>query len=294
MHRILLFPGQWYALYSYGFMLVMGMVCGVALSRARARRFGLDPDQIVDAALAILIGALIMARVVEVAEDWHLYAGRPWQVLNLRGGGLSWHGGVLGGFLGLMWFVRRSGIHWLVLTDLFLPGVVVGHILGRIGCFLNGCCLGVPCSLPWGVVFKDAVEIQPMVPRHPTQLYEVVCESLALLLVLAWERRVRARGSLFCVYLCLYAVERFVIELWREDAIPLGPLSLAQGFSILLLVLGGVGLYRTLHSPGATDPAPGESGAGGADLPDAGESAGGDTDAASRGLALSPPGPLEP
>lgn len=272
MHRILLFEGHWYALYSYGFMLVIAMIVGIAVSRMRARRFGLDADQVLDVALSCLVGALVMARVVEVIEDWPQYAGRYWQIFNLRAGGLSWHGGVLGGFMGLMFYARRAGVHWLLLTDLMLPGVVVGHILGRVGCFLNGCCLGVPCSLPWGVVFKDAVETQPMVPRHPTQIYEVILESLALLLVLAWERKVRARGSLFCVYLCLYAVERFVLEFWRADAIPLGPVTVAQGFSVILLVLGSVGLVRTLRASSSESTLPAAAEAGGdAPLPPNGE-----------------------
>ena len=249
MHRILLFEGHWYALYSYGFMLVTAMIVGIFVCRSRAARFGLHPDQVLDCALACLVGALVMARVVEVAEDWPPVRGTLLAGVQPAGpGDCSWHGGVLGGFMGLMYFAWRSRVHWLVLTDLMLPGVVVGHILGRVGCFLNGCCLGVPCSLPWGVVFKDAVEVQPIVPRHPTQLYEVVLESLALALVLAWEKRVRARGSLFCVYLCLYAVERFVLEYWRADAIPFGPITVAQGFSLILLVLGSVGLLRTLRS----------------------------------------------
>jgi phosphatidylglycerol---prolipoprotein diacylglyceryl transferase len=257
LHRVLFFNGHWYAIYSYGFMLVVAMLAGLAVNRHRARRRGIDPDAITDLTLTILVGALVMARLLEVVEDWPAYAGNPIQILNLRGGGLSWHGGILGGLLGFAWYVRRSGLPSARCLDIITPGVIVGHMLGRIGCFLNGCCYGRPCSLPWGLVFTDAPETR-FIPRHPTQLYEVASEAILLGLVLIWERvgGERTRGTLAWLYLGFYGLERFIIEFYRDEPVVCAGLTYGQWFSILLIAAGVAVFTQTLrrHAPPADTP----------------------------------------
>lgn len=243
MHRILFFKGQPFEVYSYGFMLVMAMAMGVAFIVRRARAFAITKDQALDFALAVLLGGMVGSRLIFVFSEWRYFERDPLQVFNIRGGGLWWHGGILGGLIGFLFYQWRSRIERGRLLDLIVPPVIVGHIVGRIGCFLNGCCVGRPTTLPWAVTFPDAPEWQ-CVLRHPTQLYEALGEMCILLfLTTVWERR-GWRGSLFYLYLCLYAVLRFGVDYFREEPLLYGGLDLAQYLSFLLLIAGLVGLLR--------------------------------------------------
>lgn len=253
MHRVLLFEGHWYAIYSYGFFLVLAMLMGMWITTARARRASLPPDTALDFILAVLVGGLIGARLVVVLEDWTYYSQALLQIVNIRGGGLSWHGGVLGGLLGFLWYTRRTGLGRGMLLDLATPGLIAAHVVGRIGCFLNGCCYGRETGVPWAATFPDAPELH-FLPRHPTQIYEACGELVLLGVVLLFERRRPAPGALFYLYACMYAVERFIIEFFRAEPILPGGLSLAQYASFVILIAAGIALWRTW--PPAADTAP--------------------------------------
>lgn len=146
-------------IYGYGFMLVVAFVVCVQAGQWLARRMGIDPELIVNAVLVALISGIIGARVCAVLENWRDYtAGRSiWgaivNVINIREGGLTFYGGLLLATpccIAYAWWnkvpIRRG-------MDLVAPVLMIGLGLGRIGCFLNGCCYGEQCDLPWGVRF---------------------------------------------------------------------------------------------------------------------------------------------
>lgn len=258
VHRVLFFKGEPYEIYSYGFMLVVAMALGVAYMVARGPRYGLTRDQVLDYALAVLLGGMIGARLFMVFDDMAYYAQQPWQILNIRGGGLAWHGAIIGGVLGFLAYHRRSGVDCARLLDLVVPPMVLGHIAGRIGCFLNGCCVGRPTDVPWAATFPDAPEWQH-VPRHPTQLYEALAEVATLLfLTLWWERRMGWRGSMIYVYLCIYGTVRFIVDFYRQEPLLYGGLDEAQYVSIGLILIGAFGLWRVSHRAWAPQAPPKE------------------------------------
>jgi phosphatidylglycerol:prolipoprotein diacylglycerol transferase len=238
VHRVLLFGGTPYAIFSYGVMLTLAVLAGVVLLLRRGRARGYHSDTMLDFAMALLLGGLVGARAVSVWEDWSVYAANPIEILNIRGGGLSWHGSIIGGLLGILWFARRNRLQMLGLLDLVSPSLALGHAIGRIGCFLNGCCEGRPTTVPWAFTFPDAIELKPpFVPRHPTQLYELFGELIILAVLLRFERKARPAGTLFYLYLVLYAVLRFVVEFFREEPLLAGGLDLAQYASIVMIVV---------------------------------------------------------
>lgn len=243
MHRVLFFSGHSYEIYSYGFCLVAAMVVGVAISLHRAPRFGLTRDQVLDLALALLVGGLVGGRVLSVICDWDLYANGPfYQLFNIRGGGLAWHGALGGGLIGFVIYRLRSGIPSGKLVDLATPGVLIGHVVGRIGCFLNGCCVGRPTDVAWAVTFPDAPEWGGAL-RHPTQIYEALVEvAIVLFIIYVWERRQRPSGSTFFLYFLLYAGARFFIEFIRDEPLLRFGLDLAQYISIGMIVFSLCGL----------------------------------------------------
>ncbi|ACY16985.1 prolipoprotein diacylglyceryl transferase [Haliangium ochraceum] len=172
-------------------------------------------------------------------------------------GGLTFYGGLLLAVPGGIWFVRRRGLPLGQVLDIAAPCVMLGLGLGRIGCFLNGCCYGEVTAGPLGVLFPGRV-----LPVHPTQLYEalgaLVLFAALLLAVRAGGRLVRARaGALFAVMLMSYGVLRFALEWLRDDPRgSLGALSTSQAISLPLIALGGLWLVRVLarsrHAPPAS------------------------------------------
>ena len=128
--------------------------------------------------------------------------------------------------------------------DVFAPGIALGHVTGRLGCFAAGCCYGKPTNVPWAIIFTNPLAAANVgtplgIPLHPTQLYEAGAELLILIVLLATERRGRPfPGRTFWLYMLLYAVSRYIIEFFRGD--PRGVIfgiSTSQFISLLLAPL---------------------------------------------------------
>lgn len=243
------------AVHSYGVMLMVGFLAGIALSRRQAQRRGLSPDLPLDLGIWILIASVVLARGLFVALHWGDYAARPFGAIAIwREGGLSFFGGLVGGVVAAIIYARRARLSFWLLADVFSPGLALGYAITRIGCFLNGCCYGVPTDLPWGVVFPGITTE----PSHPTQLYSSLGSLLIMAMLLWVQPRLKARGQLFLVYLMLYAVLRGLVEILRrgataEELVRGIPVTQAQFVGVLLLIVSGAG-YFWLQRRGAPNP----------------------------------------
>jgi phosphatidylglycerol:prolipoprotein diacylglycerol transferase len=133
------------------------------------------------------------------------------------------YGGLILAVVVALWYIRRVGLPLWTTCDVFAPGIALGHVVGRFGCFFAGCCYGKPTMRPWGITFTDPFAASNVgtplgVPLHPTQLYEAGAELLILVVLLVTERKGRPfPGRTFWLYMLLYAVSRFVIEFFRGD-----------------------------------------------------------------------------
>jgi phosphatidylglycerol:prolipoprotein diacylglycerol transferase len=229
-----------FTLYSFGLMVILGFGGGLWLAGRLARRRGLPGDAFMDAAVLTLFASVIGARLLFVALNWEEYSRSLLEVAALWRGGMSFHGGVIAGVLSGVLYMRRRGIPVGAMADAAAPGLAVGYAVGRIGCFLNGCCYGVPTDLPWGVHFPG-VGSGPSVHYHPAQIYATIINLLlAAVLVRAYGRPHRV-GQIMALYVCGYSVYRFLIEGLRKgvtaDVFAFG-LTEAQVFSALTLALG--------------------------------------------------------
>lgn len=204
-------------IHSYGTLLMVGFVAGMLLSRRQARRLGLSPDLPLDLGVWVLVAGVVFSRGVFVLLNWRQYAANPAEALYIwRQGGLSFHGGLLGGVVAGILFSRRRRVSFWVLGDMLAPGIALGYAIARLGCLLNGCCYGAPTSLPWGITFP--LSLHPHQPVHPTQIYAAL-GSLAIMGVLLWARsRMAAGGQLFLLYLMLYSLLRSSVEVFRRNA----------------------------------------------------------------------------
>jgi len=234
---------------SWGTMLMIGFAAGLLWMIHDTRDdSAITPDTLIDLTIVCLVGAIIGSRLVSAALSWDQFADRPGRLLYVWEGGLSFHGGVAGGLLTGSLFVIRRKLPYGRAVDLVAPGLALGYAITRIGCFLNGCCYGVPTDLPWGVRFPAlAVGGTEAVPVHPTQLYSSAMSLIIFGLLLAIRGHLSRPGHLGLVYLVLYSVGRFIIEFWRKGATavaftPLAPLTEAQVASIVIALGAGVWL----------------------------------------------------
>jgi phosphatidylglycerol:prolipoprotein diacylglycerol transferase len=224
---------------SFGLLVAIGAMVGLWLFRRELLKSRL-PESATDSALAGLIGGIIGAKLLYVAE--HMSTDPVWDLLTDRGG-MSWFGGLVGGLAaGLAMMALRK---WPIVPVLSAatPALAVGHLLGRIGCFLVGDDYGRPTTLPWGVAFPQG--LPPIdVPVHPTQLYEAAFLGLLAWLLIRWRRRGVADAAVIGRYLVLAGGFRFALEFLRINVRVAGPLTVAHLFA-LAIVLAGLALVLT-------------------------------------------------
>lgn len=252
-----------FAVHSYGLALALAFVVGTVILYRGLKARGQDAPLLLDSVLTIVVFALVFsllaARLVYCLIEWPYYLARPLDVLRLNLGGLSFHGGVIGGVLGGWAGAHRARINLWRVLDISAPSVAVGYSIVRIGCFLNGCCYGTPTDAPWGVVFFD-------VARHPTQLYDSALGLLVFGLTVVAARRPRFNGYAWWFFIGLSSVQRFIVESWRDAMHVAGWLTLGQATSVVLVAASGViiwvGLRRAARARVA---AAGGAAAGGAE-----------------------------
>jgi phosphatidylglycerol:prolipoprotein diacylglycerol transferase len=234
---------------SYGFMLMIGFAAGTLLAMREAKRKGMEPEVILDFAIWALLASIVTARLVYVMLNPESYEERPTDVFKLWGGGLSFHGGLIGGVIALIVFCHRRKLSFWTMSDVITPSVPLGYALTRFGCFLNGCCYGAPTDLPWACVFPDDHnQGLNTPPSHPTQIYSLLLSLVVFGVLWGVRQRMSFSGQLFCLYLIFYSVERFIIEFFRKGATaePFMRTSItqAQAASLALIVLAAL-MWRT-------------------------------------------------
>jgi phosphatidylglycerol---prolipoprotein diacylglyceryl transferase len=218
---------------SFGVLVAIGALVGAWIFRRELRRSQL-PGSAFDAAVAGLIGGIVGAKLLWVAE--HL-DDEPLLDLILSRGGMSWFGGFAGGLAAGIALMRVRRLPIVRVLSAATPGLAVGHAIGRIGCFLVGDDYGHPSSLPWAVAFPDGYP-PTEVPVHPTQIYEALALIPVAWLLFRWRRQGRNDGFILGAYLTLAGSVRFAIEFLRADVHVLGPFSVAHIASLATAITG--------------------------------------------------------
>jgi len=207
-----------YAVHWYGVMAALAFVAGLWTAGRRAPLAGVSAEKVMDVGPWIIIGAIIGARFLFVISYWkEEFAGGPfYEVFMVHHGGLVFYGGLIGASVGTILYSRIKKVKLWLLSDVLAPSIALGYVFGRIGCLLNGCCYGAPCSLPWAVHYPDTHETRGA-SVHPTQIYDSLL-NLGFYFGLAWLfRRRKFDGQVFATYLIGYAVLRSIVEAFRGD-----------------------------------------------------------------------------
>lgn len=243
MHPIAIRIGS-LVFYWYGVTLAISFLVGTALAIFFASKEGIAASYIIALILCILVGSIVGARVTHVLESVPGFSlGGLKDLLALGRGGLSFHGGLLGGTLAGWLYTRLFKLSFWKLFDIVTPSVALGLAITRVGCFLNGCCYGLPTGMPWGVVFPPGSPAGNFsrLPLHPTQLYASFGGLVLFAVLLALRRQERFEGFISLSFLLLYSIMRFVLEIYRASPRVLLFLSRAQIVSILV-GLGALGM----------------------------------------------------
>lgn len=239
---------------TYGVLVALGFLAGLALTSRLAKSVGLDREKVTNLAVYCALAGLVGAKLTMFLFDWDLYAKNPSELFSLstlQSAGV-YQGGFLLAFVAGIVLVRKYSLPPLTALDAFAPGVALGHAIGRLGCFAAGCCWGVKCDRPWAVEFTsvDAARLTGVplgVPLHPTQLYESGAEFVIAFALWKLFLRRPAPGTVIGLYLIAYSTVRFFVEFLRTHAQELpfgGPFSNTQWISIGMAVLGVALLTR--------------------------------------------------
>ena len=225
---------------TFGLMVATGLLVSAYILQADFRRRGIPADAFLIIGIAGLAG-IAGARLYHVLESPSEFFADPWPLLISRFG-FAWFGGFLGGFAALLILGRREKIPTLAFLDASSPAAAVGYAIGRIGCLLSGDGdYGIPTNLPWGMSFPNGVV--PTTERvHPTPLYEFFVWMLIAYLLWRISARVLQRkesaGLVFCGYLVLTGIARFLVEIIRLNPRSLFGMSNAQAASVASVLLG--------------------------------------------------------
>ncbi|MBI5186367.1 MAG: prolipoprotein diacylglyceryl transferase [Nitrospinae bacterium] len=240
MHPILFHLGP-ATIYSYGVAIAAAFFVGITLASKRAKKEGLDPNKIIDLCFYILIAAIVGSRLLYVGINISYFIKNPLDIFKLWQGGLVFYGGLIGAVIVAVLYLKKKRLPVWRVADLLAPSLALGQSIGRLGCFLAGCCYGKPTEGHWGVTFSDPDSLAPLhVSLHPTQLYSSFLD-LAIFFALLYIQKIKKfQGQVFWTYLFLYSTGRFIIEFFRGDKrgfVFEGILSTSQFIGIFMFAL---------------------------------------------------------
>jgi phosphatidylglycerol:prolipoprotein diacylglycerol transferase len=239
-------------------MLAVSFLLGIWLASRRAKRYGVDPQKILDLSVVIILAAVVGSRLLYVVFHLDQYSN-PLDMFALWQGGATFYGGLLLAMAASYWWVQRNNMSFLTVADVIAPSMALGLVVTRVGCLLSGCCFGKPTGGPLGLGFPPdspagnaaaafaAERGLDHVALHPTQVYSSFKGLVIFLVLMVAQRHLTRRGALFGLFLVLYGIGRFTIDFFRfyePNARILAGLTFNQVISVVLIVVGALLLAR--------------------------------------------------
>ncbi|WP_125707295.1 prolipoprotein diacylglyceryl transferase [Companilactobacillus zhongbaensis] len=237
----------------YGIIIALGALVGVVMAMREATKRGVNSDNILDLVLIGVPVALICARIYYVVFELPFYLENPSEIIKIWHGGIAIYGGLIGGFIVLVWLCLRRKISIWLMLDIAAPSVLLGQIVGRWGNFMNQEAFGAKTTLD----FLQSLHLPHFVIeqmfingayRQPTFLYESMWNVVGLIIILALRHRKQFYkvGEVFLSYLVWYPIGRFFVEGMRTDSLYIMPgVRVSQVLSVILLVVAiGLLIYR--------------------------------------------------
>lgn len=226
---------MWYAV-----LITSGMIIATVICCVRAPKHDLTSDQIINFVIICIPAAIIGARLYYVVFNWEFYASDIKKILNIRGGGLAIHGGLIFAFVAVCILCAVWKLRPLNVLDLAVPCIAIAQAIGRWGNYFNSEAHGSPTDLPWAITVNGQ-------SVHPTFLYESIWCFLLFFFLIYVDNRRKFEGQTLLLYGILYSAERFFVEALRTDSLMIGPFKQAQVLSLSVIavcIIAYVILYR--------------------------------------------------
>ena len=216
---------MWYAV-----LITSGMIIATVICCVRAPKHDLTSDQIINFVIICIPAAIIGARLYYVVFNWEFYASDIKKILNIRGGGLAIHGGLIFAFVAVCILCAVWKLRPLNVLDLAVPCIAIAQAIGRWGNYFNSEAHGGPTDLPWAITVNGQ-------SVHPTFLYESIWCFLLFFFLIYVDNRRKFEGQTLLLYGILYSAERFFVEALRTDSLMIGPFKQAQVLSLSVIVV---------------------------------------------------------
>ncbi len=224
MHPILFHIGS-FELASYGLMTALAYLVASWYLYKRLSYIQLDKDTFWNIIFVAFISALLGSKLLYLILSWQdlgsSFAQRATNALHSFRYGFVFFGGAITAIVALLCYLKKKHLPILKTADFFIVALPLGHAIGRIGCFLAGCCHGKPTDLPWGVAFTDPHSLVAHeyigVHLHPTQLYEVMLNLILFFILQLLYKKPHKKGTILIAYMIGYACLRFGVEFFRGD-----------------------------------------------------------------------------
>lgn len=248
MNRTILSTGSFH-IYWYSVLIALGIIIGLYLLIKEAKKQNISQDTIIDIAFYTIIWGIIGARIYYVIFNIKPYLSNPLSILYIWEGGLAIYGGIIGGFITLIYQTKKKNIKLSKLTDMIVPSLILAQAIGRWGNFFNQEAHGSIVSLE----FLKKLHLPNFIIKgmyingnyyHPTFLYESLWCLLGFILLIVVRKLSNKRkdGTLTYIYLIWYGIGRFFIESLRTDSLYLGIFRISQIVSIIIIIIGIIGI----------------------------------------------------
>ncbi len=241
----------------HGVFTAVGVICGVGVAAFFARRAGFNEDVIYNTALALVIGGIIGARALFVAENWDQFDNDLLDVFSINAGGISIYGALIGGTLGALAYTTwRKLPNVAAMADIAAMGGIIGMAVGRIGDIINGEHFAKTTDWPIGVLYTNSnspsyprfTAVDPPLAQHPAVAYELVGDLFIFAALFVLYRVLKRDGLVFWSWVFLYGALRFGISFLRDDNIVFAGLRLAQLIALGAMILAPLAVIY-MHLP---------------------------------------------
>jgi phosphatidylglycerol:prolipoprotein diacylglycerol transferase len=214
-------------IYSWGFLVAIGFLAGIMVAVARAKKEGISAETALDICVYVMISSIIGARFFYIIGFFDEFKANIWSIFAFWEGGMVFYGGVIFAAAALVLAAKKNRISALKCLDIASLSAAAGYSIGRIGCYLRGCCYGIKCDTPWGIHFPG---IEGTV--IPTQLYSSAAGIIIFICLIYIYDRKKHDGQVFYWGVLMYSVYRFIIEFFRAYPSHYFGLTASQWISI--------------------------------------------------------------
>jgi phosphatidylglycerol---prolipoprotein diacylglyceryl transferase len=244
-----------FTVYSYGFCIMLGVIFGyIYVVKNAKNELGIDSEKISEIVLLIIVAAIIGGKVFLYLADLPRYLANPSEMLSDFGSGFVFYGSFIFAVPTLLWYFKKNKMPALKMLDITAIGGTIVHGMGKIGCFLSGCCYGKVCDTAYGVVFSNIeTNADPMnTPLYPVQLIDATLLFGICILLIFVKKRKQFDGQLLLLYVIIYGIGRFFTEFLRGDSdrgtVFNGLLSHSQFIGLCMVFIGGLFYFKLLKN----------------------------------------------